>query len=597
MTKPESPSAPPEPEIDATPIARSGHHSVAPRTEPDTVVTSNAAAVAAGTMLGGRYRVLETLGHGGMGHVFVAENLIGGRVAVKVLRPELVADASFRSRFVKEAHAIAAIEHPNVVRFLDLVVGEPTFLVMEYVRGTTLTTVLKREERLRPERAIELTRRLSWGLEAAHQAGVVHRDIKPGNIMLATDLESGEQPKLIDFGVAKLAGASLEEQLTTAGQLVGTPHYMSPEQIESGAIDARADIYSLGCLLFHMLVGRPPFRALQEFQILRQHVEAAPERIDVAFGLPPAVAAVVARALQKKPADRFASAREMALALAGAQRSLTTVAVAVDIDTQRVRRAAPPPRGLARVGVPAAIAATAALSLVAGFALRTMTAGATTTVAAGLLLNTEPSGASVEVDGRVLDQRTPTAILGLKPGEHRVVLRHDGQNDVERRVDIKAGERRMVDIVLPPRRHRVIVNSAPPGASVYLDGTLVMSTTPTSMMVEENDFHELRIERPGYENLRVALKPEDRRPELTFELAPETQPRGSIMVDSNEAGEVWLDGVPTGYVTPTLAFLTSLGRHTVELHASGGAHSPPAHVEVHKGETVHLLLSLSGGAP
>src|SRR6478735_10494647 len=153
-----------------------------------------------GQIIGGRFKLIEHLGCGAMGDVFVAENItIGVKVAVKLLKSEFLADPLFRQRFQREAQAIAHIEHPNVARFHDLVVGNPTFLVMEYVRGPTLAARLREVERMAPADAVKVALRLCWALRAAHEVGVIHRDLKPSNVVLARDPEQGEVPKLIDF--------------------------------------------------------------------------------------------------------------------------------------------------------------------------------------------------------------------------------------------------------------------------------------------------------------------------------------------------------------------------------------------------------------
>ncbi|MCA1665781.1 MAG: serine/threonine protein kinase, partial [Myxococcales bacterium] len=222
-----------------------------------------------GELIGGRFKLVKSLGSGGMGEVFVAENIaIGMRVAVKLLKPELLANPEFRQRFQNEAQAVASIEHPNVARFFDLVVGDPTFIVMEYVRGETLAERI-RLGALPIERALAIAQRLCWGVDAAHAAGVVHRDLKPANVLLAPDAEHGETPKVIDFGLAKLAAVAGDSQLTRTGQIIGTPAYMSPEQIKGDKIDGRADVYALGCVLFEMLTGRTPFaNSADDVQIL-----------------------------------------------------------------------------------------------------------------------------------------------------------------------------------------------------------------------------------------------------------------------------------------------------------------------------------------
>jgi serine/threonine protein kinase len=536
-----------------------------------------------GDVLAARYRIVERLGQGGMGEVFVAENIaLGRRVAVKLLQPELLANASFRRRFQQEADAVAAVDHPNVVRFLDLVVGDPTFLVMEYVSGPTLHAVLAQERKLDPRRAIDIARRLCWGLDAVHRAGVVHRDVKPSNIILAPDDETGEQPKLLDFGVAKqVASKPSEEQLTLAGQIVGTPHYMSPEQITGGVVDARSDVYALGCVLYHMVAGEPPFHADHQFRILSQHVQQSPAPLSRhGAEAPPELDRVLARALAKDPADRFANARELAQALAACARPSSDVPTG-SISSPRKSRSWPR----------YAVVALAALAIgVAGASFRPRRR--VTVGSSSLFLGTEPAGAHVEVDGRVLDETTPTMIRWSGAGRHNVKLHKEGYGDVERTVAIADGERTLLDITLPPRSHQIEVKTAPPGARVYLDGRGVQGATPTVMMVVDDDFHEILVERAGYETLSYSLKPEDHRSEILLTLEPERQPRGTLVVDTNGAAEVWLDDVFTGFTTPTLGLQVAAGEHKVQLFDAGGLKSPVTKVTVKAGDTQYLMLPL-----
>ncbi|MGZ3443698.1 MAG: serine/threonine-protein kinase, partial [Polyangia bacterium] len=273
--------------------------------------------VAVGDIVGERYRVLRPLGHGAMGKVFLAENqAIGLRVAIKLLKPELLANPDFRLRFKHEAEAVAAIQHPNVAHFLDLIVGDPTFLVMEFVDGPTLHQLIHKERQLTPRRAADIGTRLAWGLHAAHKAGVIHRDLKPSNILLSPDDESIEVPKIIDFGLAKTAG-SPGAALTRAGQIVGTPQYMAPEQIARKEVDARTDVYALGCVIYAMLCGRPPFTDNNDdVQLLYKQVHEPAEPVRVhAPHVSAELEAVVMRALEKAPGDRYQSARAFARAL------------------------------------------------------------------------------------------------------------------------------------------------------------------------------------------------------------------------------------------------------------------------------------------
>ncbi|MDB4970204.1 MAG: Serine/threonine-protein kinase [Myxococcales bacterium] len=546
-----------------------------------------------GDVLVGRYRLVQPLGGGGMGQVFVAENLIGRRVAIKVLRPDLLADPSFRRRFQKEAEAIASIDHPNVVRFLDLVVSDPTFLVMEYLQGPTLSAVLKAETRLAPARAIAIIRRLCWGLEAAHQAGVIHRDIKPSNIILGPDVEVGEQPKLLDFGVAKVGISSPEDQLTRAGQIIGSPHYMSPEQITGGEIGPRSDIYSLGCLTYHLLSGAPPFVGTEEFNILSQHVSAEPPPLT---GVAADVAQIVSRALAKNPAVRFESMKEMATALHAAEARGSSAASSLDSPTRAFRRPAATSESGKRWATPTLLGIGVmifALGVVLGALLLRKGADVARN---GIIIVSDPAGAVVEVDGKRVEEVTPTAVA-LARGTHRIVLRRQGLGTVERTVEVDGeAHRRLVEVVLPPQSRRIVVKTAPPGATIYVDRTLAAGTTPTTINVVDDDFHEIRAELAGYEILVHALKPEDKDPELMLELTPEKNPTGTVSVDANGAADVWLDGVSTAYVTPTLAFQLPVGAHVIELRGAGGLRSLPVHIMLRRGENLHLTMALVTGA-
>ena len=530
-------------------------------------------------VLAGRYRVTELLGVGGMGQVFVAENLaIGRRVAIKVLKVELLINASLRKRFQQEAEAIAAIENQNVVRFLDLVVGDPTFLVMEYVRGPTLTAVLKAEQRLDPFRAIAIARRLAWGLEAAHRTGVVHRDVKPSNVILAPDHEVGEQPKLVDFGVAKVSAEVSDEQLTLAGQVVGTPHYMSPEQITGGRVDARSDVYSLGCVLYHMLTGTPPFDDDEAASILSQHVhQAAPPLRKRLADAPPGLEAIVERALAKRPKERFATAEELARAL--------------ELIVDPTKQSAPKEPRARRWRWPAALAAVAIAVAGAGAAAwRWMPAAS----GGQLLITTQPAGASIELDGKIQRGTTPLAIVGLAAGDHRITLRHGKERDeITRTVNLKADERLPLHFALPARSHIVTVGSFPAGATLYLDGRLARGVTPVSVELSDEDFHELRIELEGYDTIVKGLAPDDRAPSVDFTLQPEREPRGRLFVDADATTEIWVDGVSTGLFTPASDILLNPGAHTVELRDSTGAIRATTNIRIAAHESRRLMMTIA----
>ncbi|MGN9775009.1 Stk1 family PASTA domain-containing Ser/Thr kinase [Micromonospora sp. H33] len=265
-------------------------------------------------LLGGRYQVGELLGYGGMAEVHRGRDLRLGRdVAIKMLRTDLARDATFQMRFRREAQNAASLNHPAIVAVYDT--GEeqaPTgetlpFIVMEFVNGRTLKEVLGAEGRLQPRRALEICADMCAALEFSHRHGIIHRDIKPGNVMLT---QTG-QVKVMDFGIAR-ALASGATTMTQTSAVIGTAQYLSPEQARGEAVDARSDVYAAGCVLFELLCGHPPFVGDSPVSVAYQHVrEAPPTPSDLNPEVSPAVDAIVLKALSKNPLNRYQSAGEM----------------------------------------------------------------------------------------------------------------------------------------------------------------------------------------------------------------------------------------------------------------------------------------------
>jgi serine/threonine protein kinase len=264
----------------------------------------------------GQYRILRTLGAGGMGTVYLGEHLLlGRRAAIKTLLPSLSSQREIVDRFFTEARAISAISDPGVVQVFDFGyhVDGTAYIVMELLEGETLAARLDRLERLPLVESLRLARQLASSLAAAHEREVIHRDLKPGNVFVIRDAEvpGGERTKILDFGVCKLGDA--DASATQTGTMLGTPVYMSPEQCRgAGHVDPRSDVYSLGCVLFHMVTGRPPFDCEAVGDYIAAHLkEPAPAPSSIADAIPPEVDAVLARCLAKEPDQRFSSMTDL----------------------------------------------------------------------------------------------------------------------------------------------------------------------------------------------------------------------------------------------------------------------------------------------
>ncbi len=284
-----------------------------------------------GTVIADRYRLDAGIGAGGMGKVYRATQLnLKRTVAVKLVHAQSLAEPAIVARFEREALAVASLKHPRIITIFDFGVAPDVgmYIVMEYLAGRPLGDELAEISPMAPATAIRLARQVCSALQAAHGAGVVHRDLKPDNIFLETTLE-GPMAKVLDFGVAKLRSGLEQDSgsLTAGNAVIGTPRYMSPEQIESLQVDGRSDIYSLGCVLYEMLTGGPPFPATRLGALLKQHLlKTARPPSEVVAGIPPALDAIVMRALAKMPADRYQTADELSRDLA---------AVEVDVQTAR----------------------------------------------------------------------------------------------------------------------------------------------------------------------------------------------------------------------------------------------------------------------
>jgi protein kinase-like protein len=289
----------------------------------------------------GGYTIEALLGRGGMGSVFLAtQRRLGRKVALKVIAPDLADDEDFRTRFLRESQLVASLDHPHVIPVYDAdEIDGVLYLAMRYVDGPSLRDRLRSHGRLGPTETLRLAEQIGGALDAAHAAGLVHRDVKPGNILLATP---GDHAYLCDFGLAKRTSSVTA---TEPGSFLGSVDYCAPEQIQGRAVDGRADVYSLGCVLFQCLSGRPPYRRDTEFAVLHAHLEdPAPTLSEVVPDLPHSLDPVLAKALAKDPGERHATAGELgadfarALSGTGADDEATRAAATVAQPRRRPKR-------------------------------------------------------------------------------------------------------------------------------------------------------------------------------------------------------------------------------------------------------------------
>ena len=295
------------------------HGSTGPRAQPRLECCSRwckspgvSGLLESGTTVAG-YRIVRPIGDGSTGTVYLADAPQGGPVAIKLLAPELSREDRFRQRFLRESTIAASLEGPHVVR--TVASGEEAgrlYLVMEYVDGTDLRALLRQGGAFAPDRAVRIVEHVAEALDAAHAAGLVHRDVKPGNILI-TSTDGVEESRICDFGLAR--HVSSVSSLTGDRGFVGTIDYVPPEQIAGKTIDARADVYALGCVLFECLTGERPFPRDSELSVVFAHLNEPPPRVsDVRPELPAAFDSVFRKALAKNPDERYATCGELARA-------------------------------------------------------------------------------------------------------------------------------------------------------------------------------------------------------------------------------------------------------------------------------------------
>ncbi|MBZ0120880.1 MAG: serine/threonine protein kinase, partial [Sandaracinaceae bacterium] len=269
-----------------------------------------------GQVLDGRYLIEDKLGEGGMGLVYKAKHVIlGKRLAIKVLKASVSRDEQVIARFRREAQSASAIGSPHIIDISDFgtMPDGSTYFVMEFLDGLSLTQAMERERPMRPERIVKWAKQVADALGAAHERGIVHRDLKPDNVYLVPQGNEKDFVKILDFGIAKV-GSVADKKLTQAGQVFGTPHYMSPEQCAGREVDHRTDIYALGVMLYEAACGQVPFDSDSLMGILTKHVyeqPIPPRELPPPIAVPPGLEAVILRCLTKTAEQRYQSMREL----------------------------------------------------------------------------------------------------------------------------------------------------------------------------------------------------------------------------------------------------------------------------------------------
>ena len=529
----------------------------------------------------GRFKVLRTLGRGGMGQVYLAEDpVIGRKVAIKIVSadPGLANDdlKELHARFEREFQSAGTLSHPNIVTVYDVgTQGDDTFIAMEFLPGESWGDILKSERSLSFSEVAEFAKKICSALDYAHDSGIVHRDIKPANILV----DRNGEPKVTDFGVAKLQSTNL----TRTGTVIGTPSYMSPEQITGEEIAGASDQFAVGVILYQMLTGQLPFSGENPTTILYKIVHSTPRSPrEQRKSLPDALDSVLMRALEKKPEDRFPSCSELAVALRDA---LGVVKDTMEIDqtlilghtltesprARRLKRGQARRRGgkpekrrslltASMVGVLIAAAAVAGVyftGVVPQFAPAPPLPVPPPEENVGPLeisqqfgVESDQVGTAILVNGVDTGLVTPAQVLleGLEGDELMIELQREGQTVARTSLLLAASMPPGWVAIEEVPAETFAVTSSPQGAAVYLNQELVAGLTPTEIQLLAGEHYDLRIEMPEYKaeglsfNFPDSLDESTRQSRrLSFSLDPRIPP-GRIVFTAPYAVRVEIAG-------------------------------------------------------
>jgi serine/threonine-protein kinase len=463
-----------------------------------------------GQTIDGRYLVERGIGEGGMGIVYAGQHrVIGKKVAIKVLRGEMVSDSEAAARFLQEARSAGAIGNPHIVDISDFgrLPDGATYFVMELLEGKGLTQVMHEARGpMHVARVFHIGKQIARGLAAAHASSIIHRDLKPDNVMLVTRGTERDFVKILDFGIAKVAGVST---MTRAGSVFGTPHYMSPEQAAGAPVDHRTDIYALGVILYEMAAGRVPFDADNMMGILTQHMYKmpAPMRARVPpVDVPPSLDAIVLKCLSKKPDERYATMDELVADLERGERGVVPNAV-----PEMTARSGRFDAVSGFPGMPLPVPASPSQSPSGGPIVAMVSVGAVLMVAIGVVV-------AVKLGGRNAHALPAAAATPAAAAPHAGPSQDPAGGPGAGSAGVAAVATAAVSAVEPaaPAQREVIISAVPADAVIQREG-VDLGTQPVALHLAQGESATVTISRKGYKTKTMTLDGSDPKVAITLE--------------------------------------------------------------------------------
>ena len=558
----------------------------------------------------GRYEIVRELGHGAMGVVYEAvDPTIGRRVAVKAIRFDGIgttADEAAR-RFKNEARAAGGLNHPNLVTVYDA--GEDggnLYLAMEFIEGSNLDELLRTQRTLSPQRATEIVRQVCAGLDFAHSKGIVHRDVKPANVMLGAH----DVVKITDFGIAR-AG----EAMTLTGQVVGTPHYMSPEQVVGKTLDGRSDLFSVGVMLYEMITGERPFEGQSITTIMYKIVHETPvppRKLDSTIH--PGLSAVIEKSLAKAPEERFQTGAELTKALENYQTAQVTASAVMDIptqgfpipdiDTKPSLSSAPPVQSSPSLPNPSRTGAARVRDFVAGLSPKSKKRiFAVAVFFAIFLISRNRSHDGKSENPRTNNQTSPSVQTPAAPPAAAEPSDSDSPQPTPEKAAVASQPLTKRENATESKSTALLrVNSTPPSADIDIDGKPTGKTTPTELQLPRGQ-HSVSVRMSGFmpssASFRVKGGEEiEFSPQLSVAIPNVAVPNISMPDLSNlkalSKGDVWQHWARQQYGPgPRLVINSSPLGARIVIDGKDSGQTTPAMISTKPG-TYHVRLELDG---